>query len=388
MLLDDIINNIINKIRNIPLEEPVFIYTGVGAAAGSVDENGILQLQNYHQYPPFLQNLKNTIPNLHIFIILIDPYQETPPYMATDKNLILGPNEMAPNEIANEMGPNEMGPNDILNDPIEYYSNKNKNINVYVMRKCVYTDPYQPNNNYINITDQLRNLNSFAIDNNITTLYHDFSGRQNSLLAEYFDKELNDNLDHIIYGLSAREDHGCMFDLTDISSYFPFKIDYIPFLNHNKRIIIKLFNIFRFTTLDTIKEKLQIEMNNYPPYMHAMIEKQKEQVVNSLKKELRNDIFANLRIILRLNNGEEKYEEIKHVYFFNNLPECVKTKVLTMYHKKHFSKLLDYLINYYGKKIDIVSKIKELDLSGREILEFIINGSNPYDWYKSLDIFF
>ena len=165
MLLDDIINNIINKIRNIPLEEPVFIYTGVGAAAGSVDENGILQLQNYHQYPPFLQNLKNTIPNLHIFIILIDPYQETPPYMATDKNLILGPNEMAPNEIANEMGPNEMGPNDILNDPIEYYSNKNKNINVYVMRKCVYTDPYQPNNNYINITDQLRNLNSFAIDN-------------------------------------------------------------------------------------------------------------------------------------------------------------------------------------------------------------------------------
>ena len=43
---------------------------------------------------------------------------------------------------------------------------------------------------------------------------------------------------------------------------------------------------------------------------------------------------------------------------------------------------------YYGKKIDIVSKIKYLDISGREILLFIINGSNPYDWYKSMNNFF
>ena len=385
MILDDIINNIIDKISTIPLEEPVFIYTGVGAAAGSVDHNGILQLENYQQYPPFLQNLKNNIPNLHIFIILIDPYQETPPYMATDKNLILGANEIGANEIgANEIGANEIGANEI--EQLEFYSNNN--LTVYVMRKCVYSDPYEARNDYINITNRLRHLNTFAINNNITTLYHDFSGRHNGLLAEYFDKELNDDLDHVIYGLSARVDHGCMFDLTDISSYFPFKIDYLPFLNHNKRIIIKLFNIFRFTKLDTIKEKLEIEMNNYPPYMLAMIEKQKEQVINSIKSELRNYIFSNLRIILRLSNGEEKYEEIQNVYFFNNLPEYEKTKVLALYHKKHFTKLLDYLMNYYGKKIDIVSKIKALDVSGREILEFIVNGTNPYDWYNSLNNFF
>jgi len=366
MILDDIINNIIEKISSIPLEEQVFIYTGVGAAAGSVDHNGILQLQNYHQYPPFLQNLKNTIPNLHIFIILIDPYQENPPYMVNDKNLTI----------------------DLINENIECYTNNTNDLTVYVIRKCVYTDPYEAKSDYINITQQLRHLNLFAINNNITTLYHDFSGRQNALLAEYFDKELNDDLDHIIYGLSAREDHGCIFDLTDISSYFPFKIDYITFLNENKRIIIKLFNIFCFTTLDTIKEKFEIEMNNYPPYMHIMIEKQKEQVINSIKSELRNDIFSNLRIIVRLIKGDETYEEIKNVYFFNNLPEYEKTKVLTMYHEKQFNNLLEYLMNYYGKKIDLVSKIKNLDVSGREILEFIMNGTNPYDWYKSLNNFF
>lgn len=368
MILDDIINNIIEKIRIIPLEEPVFIYTGVGAAAGSLDHNGILQLENYHQYPPFLQNLKNTIPNLHIFIILIDPCQENPPYMVNDKNLTLQAN-------------------DLINGNIEWYTN-NSCLTVYVMRKGVYTDPYQENNEYINITEQLRHLNLFAINNNITTLYHDFSGRQNALLAEYFDHELNENLDHIVYGLSAREDHGCMFDLTDISSYFPFKTDYLSFLNDNKRILIKLFNIFRFTTLDIIKEKLELEKTNYPPYMHSMIEKQKEQVINSIKTEFKNDSFSNLRIIVRLINGMETYEEIKFVYFFNKLPNFEKTKVLTMYHEKQFNKVLDYLMYYYGKKIDLICKIKEFDISGREILEFIVNGSNPYDWYKSLDNFF
>ena len=369
MILNDIINSIIDKTSTIPLEEPVFIYTGVGAAAGSVDQNGILQLENYHQYPPFLQNLKNTIPNLHIFIILIDPYQENPPYMATDKNLIL-----------------EYSSTSTINKNIECYSN-NK-LTVYVMRKCVYTEPYEAKEDYINITDQLRHLNNFAINNNITTLYHDFSGRKNALLAEYFDKGLNEHLDHIIYGLSAREDHGCIFDLTTISSYFPFKIDYVEFLNNNKRIIIKLFNIFRFTTLDTVKEKLEIEMTNYPPYMLPMIEKQKEQVISSIKKELINEIFSMFRIIVRLITGDETYEEVKNVYFFNNLPEDEKNKAFSMYHKKDFNNLFDFLINYYGKKIDIVSKIKYLDISGREILLFIINGSNPYDWYKSMNNFF
>ena len=369
MLLDDIINSIIDNINNIPLEQPIFIYTGVGAGAMSVDQNGILQLENYHQYPPFLQNLKNTIPNLHIFIILIDPYQENPPYVAKDKNLIL-----------------YTAANDRDNNNIECYSNNN--LSVYVMRKSVYTDPYQPNDDYINITQQLKHLNLFAINNNITTLYHDFSGRSNALLAEYFDDDLYDHLDHIIYGLSAREDHGCIFDLTTISSYFPFKIDYYQFLNQNKRIIIKLFNIFRFTTMDTIEEKLEIEIKNYPPYMLEMIEKQKEQVIRSIKSELRYDIFSNLRIIVRLIKGDEKYEEITNVYFFNNLPEYQKGKVLTMYHEKKFNELLDYLMNYYGKKMEIVSKIKNLDVSGREILEFIINGENPYDWYKALNHFF
>lgn len=218
------------------------------------------------------------------------------------------------------------------------------------MHKCVYAHPYEAKNEYINITEQLRKLNLFAIENNITTLYHDFTGRKNSLLAEYFDRELYEHLDHIIYSLSAREDHGCRFDLTDISSYFPFRIDFEQFINHNKRVIIRLFNIFKFITMDTIKEKLEIETMKYPPYMKLMIEKQKEQVIKTIKDELINGIFSNLRIILRFVKGEEKYEEIKYVNYFNKLPECEKNKALSIYHEKDFNKLFDFLITYYGKK--------------------------------------
>jgi hypothetical protein len=371
MLLDNIINNIITEINNIPRENPVFIYTGVGAS-GAIDDNGVLLLENYHQYPPFLQNLKNTIHNLHIFIILIDPYQESPPYIVNDKNVLIIKKLI---EVENE-------------PDINYYTNTDNTLTVYTMHKCVYAHPYEAKNENINITKQLRKLNLFAIENNITTLYHDFTGRKNSLLAEYFDSELYEHLDHIIYSLSAREDHGCRFDLTDISSYFPFRIDFHPFINDNKRVIIRLFNIFRFTEMDTIREKLEIETMNYPPYMRSMIEKQKEQVIKSIKDEMRNENFSNLRIMLRLIKGEEKYEEIKYIYFFNHLPEYEKNKALSLYHGKEFNNLFYFLINYYGKKIDLIVKIKQLDISGSEILQFIINGSNPHDWYKSLETFF
>jgi len=366
MILEDIIDNIKTQIDTIPLDNPVFIYIGVGAA-GAIDDNGVLQLENYHQYPPFLQNLKNTIQNLHLFIILIDPYQESPPYVVNDKNAL----------IVLEPQPD-----------LVYYTTNDATLTVYPMHKCVYTDPYEAKNDFINITEDLRNLNLFAMENNITTLYHDFTGRKNSLLAEYFDHELNDHLDHIIYSLSAREDHGCRFDLTDIASYFPFKIDFQQFVNHRKRVIIRLFNIFRFIAMDTIKEKLEIETLIYPPYMRKMIENQKNQVIKTVKDELRNDIFLTLRLILRLIKGEEKYEEISYLYFFNNLPEYEKKKAVSIYHEKQFDSLFNFLIEYYGKKIDVVSKLKELDLSGSEILEFIVNGSNPYDWHKELDQFF
>ena len=91
-----IIHSVIADIsENIPKREPVLIYIGIGTFAGLLsfknDDEGnpthisFLEEKNYHQYPPFIRHLKQTVPNLHLYIILIDPMQENPLYLLGDR---------------------------------------------------------------------------------------------------------------------------------------------------------------------------------------------------------------------------------------------------------------------------------------------------------------
>ena len=372
--MEYILNDIFNKITTIPLNEPIFIYTGVGSAAYLIkNENDELYLepQNYQQYPPFLQNLKNTISNLHLFIILIDPCLENPPYIVNDIGL-----EQLNNDNENYKKHN-----------IDYYSNQNK-IYLYTYKKDVYTDPHREFNNAVNITTHLRKLNNYAVINNITTLYHNYTGIANNILAEFFDQEIIHNLDHIIYGLSARQDHGCQFDLTANSSYFPFKI-YNNSIN-NERAIVKLFNIFSYilSVHTNYKYHLENQYNIYPVYMHNMINEQKKQVINNIKKNLRNNTFPILRIIARLITGDEKLENIKNIDFLENLPPLISPKAVELYNNKQHYILYYYLIDYFSIPLDIVVNLQNLDLTGKEMLEFIINDVDIYKWYDNINDFF
>jgi hypothetical protein len=351
MNLNDILNTIFEQIRNIPLDHPVFIYTGVGTAAGLINRaTGILEQKNYHQYPPFLQDLKNTIVNLHLFIILIDPQQEDPPYLMTDQQL------------------------------------KKENVSVFTLRQSVYAEPYNSADYAIDITVQLRTLNQFAIQNNITTLYHDFSGRRVNLLAEYFDKEIGEHLDHVVYGMSARTDHGCIFDLTDLSAYFPYRL--YPSPAENKRTILKLFNVFKYLVQETNKNIDVIDASLYPPYMHEMILLQKNQIITTIKSDLKNNMLSILRIVTRLLNGTDKHEEVPHLYIFNFLPKLAREHSINLFNDRNYKDLLTYLMNLFGKEINVISRLNHLDIDGHEILKFIINSPNSYDWYKNINDFF
>ena len=118
-------------------ERKHFIYLGVGTAAGLREPDGTLLLKNYHQYPPFLQDLKNSLADLHLHIILIDPRQEDPPYMLQHNNM------------------------------------QDKSLTVYTLRADVYTEPYKEynHNNGQDITSLLRDLNNYVMLNNIAFLY-------------------------------------------------------------------------------------------------------------------------------------------------------------------------------------------------------------------------
>ena len=41
----------------------------------------------------------------------------------------------------------------------------------------------------------------------------------------------------------------------------------------------------------------------------------------------------------------------------------------------------------FGKKLDLVSTIKRLDITGKEILTFITLGDDPFKWYNNIGHF-
>jgi hypothetical protein len=365
---------------------PALIYTGIGTVAGLRNENGQLDSMNYHQYPPFLQDLKNKYPFLSLFIVLIDPIQENPPYMIADKGFLN-------NNVES-------------NDDTKYkYDIKAEKITIYVLKQNVITEPYidpykgEENKNNINaininamtdITNDLRDLNQYtALKNNVTTVYHDFTGRRNDLIAEYFDEEIAAaDLNHIIYGLSVREDHGCYFDLNLISSFMPYRLN-----NAGSRI--EFFNIFQYIKENRIKDIASDAKKYYPPSMHEMIHIQSEKAIAAIKTEFKNNIFSTMRVLLKLIRGEEKIEDgdkeklNNYLYIFRYIPKTKQRIVEEKFKQGLFREVFDYLIDFFSLKMEILVKLKQLDLTGKELIQFVINEheEDMYCWYDNLNYF-
>jgi hypothetical protein len=379
--LQSIYADIKNTINNQEEPAPALIYTGIGTVAGLRNENGQLDSMNYHQYPPFLQDLKNKYPFLSLFIVLIDPCQENPPYMIADKGFL-------DNNVES-------------NNNIKYkYDIKAEKITVYVLKQNVLTEPYidpyaddlfDANNNNINamtdITNDLRDLNQYAaLKENVTTVYHDFTGRRNDLLAEYFDEEIAAaDLNHIIYGLSVREDHGCYFDLNEITSYMPYCLK-----NKGEGASrIEFFNIFQYIKENRIKDIASDAKKYYPP---EMIHIQNEKVFAAIKTEFKNHIFSTMRVLLKLIRGEEKIEDgdvNNYLYIFRYIPKTKRRIVEEKFKQGLFREVFDYLIDVFSVKMETLVKLKQLDLTGKELIQFVINEheEDMYNWYDNLNYF-
>ena len=369
---------------------PVVIYTGIGTAAGMIRNDGVLEPQHYHQYPPFIQDLKNMYANLNLFIVLIDSHQENPPYMVKDKGLSSAADTSAAGTSAagtSAAGTSAAGTSAAqnLNKSISIYIDNpiNTSLTVYVLPENVGTEPYETRSWMIDITAELRDLNTFAVENaNITTMYHDFTGRRNDLLAEYFDKEINpDHLDHIIYGFSMREDHGCYFDLTALEAYMPSRFDDI-----NCRV--SFFNIYKYIALNRINDIYNDSIFLYAPHMHKMINVQKEKVLTLIKQDLKNNVFSTMRILLKLNSGEEKREDHTYLYISGWLSHSNKIYIEQKLHEGAYKDIFNYLLNYLGTKMDTVVKLKQMDITGQELIRFIITNEHMYEWFNNLNYFF
>jgi hypothetical protein len=420
MNLSTITTDIKARITTIPLNEPVFIYIGVGTYAGLKNKDGVLEPQNYHQYPPFLQSLKNNIADLNLFIVLIDPMQEQPPYMTGA--LPPGPHQQTFMLDTHNPENRPQGQAERLEFSQNVYTFNDRKLTIFSLLQKVYTDPYDCYGDSTNITADLRDINKYAMEENITLLYHDFTGRRNSLLAEYFDPELKSHLDHIVYGMSARQDHGCYFDLSEASSYFPWgrcplapgaeqrrqsgwqtnqsilptgvggetNQPILPTGVRGQRPQVKLFNIFHYIVNDSLNLIAQ-DAQHYSHDMadvNTMINTQIEQVISTIKSDLTNHMLSLLRVIFRLIVGDEQRDRINIDHSFNFIANPHRERIFKLYNENNYVDLYTNLIDYFSRDIHILSKLKKYDLSGKEILQFIINSDKPYEWYSNVKHFF
>jgi hypothetical protein len=362
--LDDLKNEIVT----IAADHPVFIYVGVGAAATFGAER-TLPLEQYQQFPPFLQDMRNLMPKLHMFLLLIDPQHENPPRVATDYAL-----------------------HDAYNSQC-HYRNAEGTLHAFVYRYMVYTEAdIHHRDESLDITSTLRELNNFAKEKQVSLLYHDFSGRRTGLLAEYFDQENREHLDQIVYGLSAREDHGCYFNLLEPHAYFPIRLDKSE---PNERPIVKMFNYYKYSVNDhlSLKELSVKELAMYPPEMHSFAEIQKKQIIQILYNQFKNSHLSILRQIRKKfidveQDLEPAQSEIEHEYqskyIFNELPYHLRKMFTELFKAKDYSLLYELLFNHSARELDTMAKLKEMDMSGTEILSFITLNEDPYQWYNTI----
>lgn len=381
-------NDIKNTIRTIPTEFPVFIYFGVGTAAGLLNAEQKLDDANYHQYPPFVQNLHNNFPTMRVILALIDPQQENPPYVAVHQH-------MQPS-----------------NNP-DHYTNQDSTLQVFVWRQDIYTAPYASDVStnpaaYCDITSELRALNQFAIEHRVSLLYHDFTGKPVRLLAEYFENDFPHHLDQVIYGMSAREDHGCYFDLTQPNAFFPIRLEgnlpvsAAPLIirrlrqeaqanaNNNDRPLLKMFNYYRSIVNNTL-EKIPLEIAEYPFYMsETLISVQRDQIINEYKRQFKQTLLTllrQIRFVLIHPDNEEKTRELQHNYVLREIPFFQRQLFIELLQAKEYQLLYDLLFDYTAAQLNIIAQIMGIDFTGEEMLKGITCDEDPYKWYNNIKLF-
>jgi len=377
------LNNLKTAILKVPAEQAVFIYVGVGTFAGLRNAEGGLDQQNYHQFPPFLQGLYtcntyscNNNKQLALFLVLIDPIQENPPYLTRDFPLL-------------ETNPDE-------------YKNESNTLQVFVFRADVYTEPdrliHEQNQTQprgADITETLRDLNNFAIANRASLLYHDFTGRRTAALAEYFDQELNnEHLDQIVYAMSAREDHGCYFDLSQPTAFFPVRLECAAALEPAAlalepaalaRPIIKMFNYYKFIANNSLIEIAE-ERLKFTVEMHSLIDAQRDQIIRDISQRFKEVYMAILRQLYKqILEPQDDFTPVWSLY--NSFPVGLTTICKELAEQRDYNLLSDILLEFLIYQLDIFIFLKQLDLSGENMLNFIMADEDPYKWSNNINLF-
>jgi hypothetical protein len=97
---------------------------------------------------------------------------------------------------------------------------------LYAIKQSVYYSPINGHieNTNINIDIFINELHTLAINNKWFVVVDDFTGKNISDVAFYYDNILKEHIDHIVYGIGVRNDGGCYKNLSDYKHRFIYLI--------------------------------------------------------------------------------------------------------------------------------------------------------------------
>ena len=382
--MDLIVSSIQNTINSPELRNaPIMIYMGVGTFAGlKTDIAGqmVLEDKNYHQFPPCVQKIFTDNKQIHLFTILIDPLQEDPIYMSTDRLL----NQRLFNSDWIH-----------IKDSTEVYINNR--ITVYPFRKAVKThiNNYHFDNSIVDITNDLSKLNRMCIENDITFLYHDFSGQDTpKLLEKYFDKQIQNNLDHIIYGIGGGYINGCYYDFTSPESFF------VTITEYESRKVIKVFSIIKkLNEYHFLKETGQnirfddfmgFEIERFGVENVESIMSQLSNLKEDFKFKFKNYIIYILRIVKEYNYDEKKDSILDLNYYLNRIDTDKKIRMMIdSKDKELFQKTIEIFAEMFkNEMMMITTNTRYEQFNGIELIQMVIANPDKYKWFDSFNQIF
>ena len=345
----DIIGNIDCIIKTFPTD-PVIIYIAVGGANNDV-----------HQFPPVLQMIKELDNKIKFILLYFDPYHEAPP---TAIRTVFGEYR----EVTEQKTDNA----------IQYtltLPGKDASVFMFLHKRNVHVHGGDTSRDSVNITDLLRTINAISIENNVSMIYHEFTGRVINTVSEIFDEELKNHLDQIVYGISARQDHGCFFDLTKDDAFFAIKkvnsIDSI-------RPVFKMFNFYKHINNNTLGGAEYVkDLKEYPRNMHRYIEAQRKQLVTmNMTKFKTSDMYVLRQVHKQLN--KETNNELYTPNVCDKLTEIYKE----LWDEKNYKILYELVMEEGEKTLNAIVFLGEFDVSGGEILKFITMDPDQTKWYS------
>jgi hypothetical protein len=351
------------------------IFVSIGSAAHTkkydVSKGEWTIPENTNQeYPVFLKNLQKKYPYVPIHIFLIDPELESIPFIvANHKNKS---NKWADTQINSEWTADSM-----IDD---VFHNVTKNMHVYCFRNYV---SYFGDDNLctgcssVNIESFIDNLVSQSVKKHWLTIFHDFSGKSCQNLASLYDARLGEHIDHIIFGLAARDDGGCYIDLEHPSCNFYYSIDL-----YGKLIVFNPY-LYNDNLYGLIKYVDALEKHGSLDDARCAIEQTKIYI--KTKKEM---LWTCVGILRRIKIMQTNTHILLSAHELTYISKKYGVLFDDMIMKKEYDQLFDIILDVVHKEsiilFSIFSHDEKFDVMSTtiQIIDNIMAERDPYKWLR------